>query len=190
MSPEIAVMLQPSAAYRRMAQEYPALRAARALRRPAIVALVAGGAISIGATGRATAPLVLSTTLCWSFALAWQLLAAAAVAGAPRTRLTFPQRLDLFFVGHAPWSLWLLGAAAWSRLFPDNTDFYFLLHTVAVPAAWTFLIVYGFGRGVLELTRRRALFRAALHQAIVWLFAFTYVAWAVALWPRIIAAAP
>lgn len=183
VSPEIAVMLRPTAAYRQLALEPPRVTMASALRRPALVALITGTAISFAGTGRATAPLVISTTLCWSFAMVWQIVAAAAIARS-HVPLTPGQRLDLFFVGHAPWSLWLLTASAWSRLLPNFTDLYALLCTVAVPAVWTAAIVHGFCSGALALPPRTALWRTALHQALIWGFAFFYVAWAVALWPR------
>ena len=188
MSPEIAVMRRPAAAYRRLAANYPTTARAGLVRRPALAALVIGSAIGLAATGRATAPLVFSTTLCWSFAVIWQVIAAAiAVRGAHAT-LTFAQRFDLFFAGHAPWSLWLLTTAAWSRIFPDHTDLYALLCTVVLPGAWTVVIVYGFCTGALALPRSRAVLRTAAHQALIWGFAFVYVSWAVALWPRMAAA--
>ena len=181
-------MLRPVAGYRALVRDYPPVSAAAALRRPALAALVIGTAIGIAGTGRATLPLVISTALCWSFAVAWQLVAAASVVRTTVSPLTFPQRLDLFFAGHAPWSLWLLTAAAWSRLFPSYTDLYALLCTVAIPGAWTSLIVYGFCSGALGLTRPHAVARAALHHVLIWGFAFVYFAWAVALWPRMLAA--
>lgn len=178
-------MLHPTAAYRRIAQDYPAVGVAGALRRPAFVALVIGCAISIAGTGHTTAPLVVSTTLTWSWTVVWQLLAAAAIARATSTPLTLAQRLDLLFAGHAPWSLWLLAMAAWSRLFPQFTDLYAILWTVIVPGTWTAVIVHGFCSGALGLPRRDAIRRTLAHQALIWGLAFFYVAWAVALWARV-----
>ena len=177
-------MLRPLSAYRRLAADAAPVHPLDALRRPALAALVVGSAISIGATGRATAPLVVSTTICWSFVVLWQLVAAAVIARSSSTALTMSQRLDLLFTGQAPWSLWLLIAAGWSRVVPQHTDLYALLSTSAIPGVWTLLIVYGFCRTVLQLTARVALRRAVLHQALIWTFAFFYVTWAVALWSR------
>jgi hypothetical protein len=174
-------MLHPAAAYARLVEQPPPVRPLAALRRPAIAAIVAGTAVSIAGTGRLTAPLLLSTSAYWSFAIVWQMLAAAIAMQAPRAPLTAAQRFDLFFTGHAPWSLWLLIVAAWSRIFPSHTDLYIVLCTAAIPAAWTSAIVYGFCTTVLQLLPSRAMFRMLLHQALIWLFAFVYVAWAVAL---------
>lgn len=179
-------MLHPAAAYRRLAQDYPAVHPAAALRRPALAALVAGTAVGIAATGRATAPLVLSAVLCWGFAVAWQVIAAAVALRSRHAVLTFGQRLDLFFAGQAPWSLWLLTASAWSRVFPGFTDLYAVLCTVAVPAAWTSVVVYGFCTGALGLPRPRALRLTIVHQALIWGFAFVCVTWAVALGARLL----
>ena len=187
MSPELAVLLRPRAAYHVLAEDYPAVSPLQALRRPALVALAIAVAISITATGRAPLSLVVSTLICWSFAVAWQLLAAATVTRVPHRSLSFAQRLDLFFAGHAPWSVWLLTCTAWSRLLPGWTDLYALLCTAAVPAGWTTVVVYGFCTGALGLTKRRALRLTLLHQALVWSFVFLYIAWAVALWPRLLA---
>ena len=178
-------MLHPTSAYRRLAEDCPPIRPLDAAMRPVFVLLVAAAAISIAGTGRATAPLVLSTALCWSFAIVWQLLAVAVIARSTDRRLTFLQRVDLMFTGHAPWSLWLLIAAASSRVLAGHIDLYALLCTSAIPAAWTFLVVRGFCKGVLGLPPRAAFWRTVLHQSLIWGFAFVYVCWAVALWPRL-----
>jgi hypothetical protein len=181
-------MLHPAAAYRRFAQQWPSVHPLAALRRPALAAIVAGAAISLTATGRVTAPLLLGTTLYWSFAFAWQVAVAAIMTRRADTPLTMSQRLDLLFTGQAPWSLWLLIATAWIRLMPGLSDLYVVLCTTAVPAAWTSAVIYGFYTGALGLTQRGAIVRTLLHQASIWLFAFVYVAWAVALWARASAA--
>ena len=179
-------MLHPTAAYRSLAENYPPLGAAGALRRPAFVVLVIACAIAIAATGRVTAPLVISLGFTWGWTVLWQVLVAAVITRSATVPLTFAQRIDLFFAGHAPWSLWLLLMAAWSRLLPQFTDLYAILVTVIVPGAWTLVIVRGFCGGALGLPRREATVRAIAHQALIWGVAFVYVAWAVALWPRFV----
>jgi hypothetical protein len=51
---------------------------------------------------------------------------------------------------------------------------------------WTPLVVYGFCKSVLQVTRRGALLRTVLHQAATWAFVIAYFAWAVQLWPRLL----
>lgn len=184
MSPEIAVLLRPSAAYRQLAPQWPAIRPIEALRRPALAAVVAGAAVSLTATGRVTVPLLFSTTLYWSFAFIWQVVAAMVATRGDGVPLGRAQRLDLFFAGSAPWSIWLLTAAAWSRLLPGQTDLYVVLLTASIPALWTARVVHGFCEGALGLSPRQALVRMLAHQALIWAFAFVYIAWAVALRAR------
>ncbi|MGH9312466.1 MAG: hypothetical protein ACRD1S_04630, partial [Vicinamibacterales bacterium] len=138
MSPELLVMAAPPRAYRRLA---PGHRASLigALKRPALVAIILGTAISIYATRRVTLGLALSTILCWSFAAAVQAIAAAAlVASSKRRGVSIPAGLDLLFMGHGPWSLWLLAVAAWAVWFPRPPMMDVLVvATAVVPAVWT-----------------------------------------------------
>src|SRR5260370_2794711 len=85
------------------------------LRRPLLVTAVLGVSAAMGGTGHVTPALVLSTTLCWSFVVALQAaIALALVAGPARRTVGLARAIDLYFAGHAPWSLWMLATVAWA----------------------------------------------------------------------------
>jgi hypothetical protein len=178
-------MTAPSEAYGRLA---PGHRKSLpgALKRPLLVAIVLGMAVSIYATRRVTLGLALSAILTWSFAVAVQALAAAAlVMSSARRRSSLPSALDLFFMGHGPWSLWLIAAAAWSALLPrpDKMDM-IVAASAVVPIAWTAVIVFAFCRTVLHDEPRVAVIRTLFHQSLIWTFTAVYIAVVVQLWPR------
>jgi hypothetical protein len=180
-------MSAPPSAYRRLAFGHHASLAG-ALKRPLLVAIILGTSVCIYAIHRVTLGLMLSAVLTWSFAVIVQLLAAAAfVASSKRRRVSLPAAMDLFFMGHAPWSLWLLAVAAWAAWLPHPLKMdYIVLATAAVPFAWTAVIVFAFCREVLNDPPRLAVIRTLFHQSLIWTFTGVYIAVVVALWPRII----
>jgi hypothetical protein len=187
MSPELLVMSAPPSAYRRLASGHRATLAG-ALKRPLLVAVILGTCVCIYAVQRVTLGLMLSAVLTWSFAVIVQLLAAAAlVVSSKRRRVSLPAAMDLFFMGHAPWSLWLLAVAAWAAWLPHPVKMdYIVLATAAVPFAWTAVIVFAFCQEVLNDAPRVAVIRTIFHQSLIWTFTGVYIAVVVALWPRII----
>ena len=114
MSAELRLILDPDATYAALAAQAAPIGAIRALRRPFLVVVVLGVAMALSATRHATPALVMSTTLMWSVLVIGQVAIALVVIGTPQTGTIGRARaLDLFFASHAPWSLWLLAAAAW-----------------------------------------------------------------------------
>ncbi|MEO6237717.1 MAG: hypothetical protein ABIQ52_12010 [Vicinamibacterales bacterium] len=186
MSPEIALMISPRRTYAALAQAPRSTPILVSLRRPALAALVLGVSLAMAATGRVTPALVLSTTLCWSFAVAIQAaVALVLIAGPARKTVGVPRAFDLFFAGHAPWSLWLLAVAAWapSQLGRPLTP---ILVAAIVPLALTVRIVSAFFVEVLELDRRDALLRTGIHQLAIWGVLSVLFATAVQLVPRVL----
>jgi hypothetical protein len=148
-----------------------------ALRRPLLVCLITGVSVAISATGRVTPALVLSTTVTWSYIVLLQLALALAVI-APRARrgVGLAGALDLFFAGHAPWSLVILAIAA-VRPVPLNwPGRYWLVAAAIIAAAATARIIAAFFREVLAMDARAARRMTILHQAITWT-AFLAVSW-------------
>ena len=76
--------------------------------RPLLTALVMGTASAFAATGHVTLGLVASGLVCWSFVPLLQIATAVAIMG-PRLSRPVPlaRRLELWFMGHAPWTLWI-----------------------------------------------------------------------------------
>jgi hypothetical protein len=194
-SPDLHVMAAPSRAYAEALQFPPrggrlaAGQVGLALGRPALVALVLGTGSSFASTGHLTFGLLLSGFVCWSFVPILQVATAAAIMRSPASSsLSLARRLDLWFMGHAPWSLWIVAATFTIGTAPTGwrVDF-FLIATSLISIAWTAVIAVAFCRVVLGDSRVTAIARTALHQAITWTILFLYIGWAVALWPRLVA---
>jgi len=184
LDPQVA--WSPAATYRALVRKSPPTHAAHLAGRLALVALIIGTTIAISSTGRVMLPLVARTTLCWFFVVIVQMVAAALLIGSASGRaVAFPRAMALFFLGHAPWSLWLLAFAARSavaRAGGGILDLFLL--TALVPLVWTIVIMSAFCREVLGLSARAAALRTFGHQALIWTFTFIYAAVVVQAWPR------
>jgi hypothetical protein len=145
-----------------------------ALRRPLFVAFVLGCMISLIATGRLTLTLVAGSMIGWAFVPAFEVL-GFAVAARGDNRLSFARRLDAFFVGHRPWTLFAIAIGtlgsflppwqvnAWS--FPLVTGFEIAGVLVAI-RSW--FIDVSFYRDVLGRSQRDATRTAIVQRAICW----------------------
>ena len=153
-----------------------------------IAPTIAGTAASVSATNRISWSLFLSGMVCWSFIAAVQLVNATLLIRRDGRPIGYARALQLFFTAHAAWSLWLIAAALYpfavgaSVRLPD-----LVLLTAIVPLGWTASMVFSYCREVLRLDRRRAALRTALHQGLTGLVITVYVAWAIQLWPRLLA---
>lgn len=186
LSTAVRFMLGPEEMYRGAVAATTRASWLRALRTPALIAVLLGVITAIAATGRITASLVVSQTLVWAFVPALQVITAAMViASVRRRRVDFPRALELLFAAHGPWSLWLIVFAA-SQGVAVNTDV--MLASALVPIAWTAVLVAAFAREVLGLTASSARRRAFAHQAASVALMVIYIELATALWTRIIGA--
>jgi hypothetical protein len=160
-----------------------------AVRRPALVALVLGAATAVSSTGHLTIRLLIGGIVCWSFVPLLQMaIAAAIMRSAASQSIALPRRLDLWFMGHAPWSLWIIAAMSTMGAAPMAAHVeWAIMASAVVPIVWTSIIGAAFCRVVLGDSAAVALARTALQQAVTWTIALLYIAWAVALWPRIVA---
>jgi hypothetical protein len=112
--------------------------------------------------------LVLSTTLTWSYIVLLQLaIALPLIAPAARRRVGLARGVDLFFAGHAPWSLFTLSVAV---VVPTaaGRPVWPLLVMALVPIVLTPRIVHAYFREVLDCDRGSALRRTLVHQAATW----------------------
>jgi len=185
MPSELRLIIAPRDTYARLARGRSPVGPLRALRRPALVALVLGTSEAIAATRHVTPGLLLSTTLCWAFVVLLQIaIALSLMAGASRRTVGLPRAIDLFFASHVPWSLWILAAAAWAPS-AVGRPFTPLLIAAAVPAVLTPRMIAAFFREVLEMDPREARARTAVHQALTWGLLVLLFGTAVALVPRI-----
>ena len=188
ISTEVQIAISPGSTYRALAADDEHVSAWRMLRRPLVVALVIGIAVPIMAVQRVTLGLLVSSTISFGFMVAIQMaVGAALIATVPSKRLSMVRALDLWFAGHAPYSIWLLTVAAvfaaspWASL--DG-----LIVLAAVPAVWTAFIVSAYCRNVLGTSRAGGRWRAALHFVVIWTIAFELIALSAGGWFQITAA--
>ena len=156
------------------------------LARMGLTTLVLATAMSIAATGRLTAALLLSGLACWWFLPLLQFLTGLLMIG--RGAVERRRALDEYFATHRPWSLWILIMAAAVVLLPNpGAATYPLALTAAVPAALTIRGLLRFSRECLGDTPGRAWRRVTLHQAATFVVLIAYMDLSVALWPRVLA---
>lgn len=188
MSPELEILRAPRRAFARLAAESPPVSPLAASYRPIVVAVSVGTAASISSTGHVSVGQVLSLTACWMFVVAIQVVAALAVIPADSRRaLGTPRTIDLFFSGHAAWTLWLLACAGWAMAVPaDLRDVRWMQASIAIPTIWNAVIVFAFFRAALNLPRRAAAWRTIAHQAITLGSFLVIFGSAIAIWPRLI----
>jgi len=190
-SPDLRLLWAPTAAFREMrglAANMPGAARWPLVLRLFIAPTIAGTAASVSATNRISWSLFLSGMICWSFITAVQLLNATLLIRGEGRPIGYARALQLFFTAHAAWSLWLIAAAVClfaARGSVGLADF--VLPTVVVPLGWTASMVFSYCREVLRLDRRRAALRTAVHQGLTGLVIAVYVAWAIQLWPRLLA---
>lgn len=185
MTPELDLILRPRATYAALAGAPAHGSIAIALRRPLLVAVVLGLSAAIASTRRVSPALVLSTTIAWSYVVVVQAaIALPFLARAARRTVGLARAVDLFFAGHAPWSLFVLAAAAWAPS-AATRPFWPLAVAAVVPLVLTPRIVSAFFTDALRLDSRAALRMTIAQQVITWTV-FIAVNWiASAFTPRV-----
>lgn len=169
MSPELRLIVAPGPAYAHLVRRRGALPALAVLRRPLLVCVIIGVSLAIAATGRVTPLLVLSTTVSWSYIVVLQLaIALPLVAPAARRTVGIGRAVDLFFAGHAPWSLFALGSAALAPVSFGRAGRPILVAAAFLAIAFTARIIAAFFREVLAMAPRDARRMTIVHQAITW----------------------
>jgi hypothetical protein len=162
----------------------------RAAAIPLVTALVIGVSTSVAATGVASLFSIASGALCWSFVPLIQLANGLLLCRRPpRGSGGTARAVELFFLSHLPWSLWLIGITIvllWVPL--AGTAIYQLLLTAVVPLIWTGAILRSFCQTVLGCSAHQASRRTLNYLAITLFVIFVYVFLAVGLWPRIVGA--
>ena len=149
----------------------------------ALTALVVGTVAAVLGTGRVTVPLLVSTTVMWSWVPVVQLLTGLVFVGRVPRR---GEAVKEYFETGSYWTVWLLTFAAVVLLAPKPfAILFYAVATALVPAVLT-------ARALARLRRLRfgdrpsaAWRRTLLHQAVTHGVVIGYFAWAVALWPRL-----
>jgi hypothetical protein len=188
LSTELQLAIAPARTYGRLVDNGEGGRAG-ALAPIAFSALATGLTVAFLASRWASVELVATTASSWGFTLALQLVGACAVILPGQRRVGLPRAFELFFLGHAPWTLWMLAvgalAIAGRGAFGAITA---VILSGLLPTIWTAVIVAAFSRTVLDAGRVGAWLRALVHLLLIWAFALAYIAWAAGGWMRIVEA--
>jgi hypothetical protein len=143
----------------------------RFLEFPVLTALLLGVVFAVADSNRPSAWLVAGCAVAWSFVPALQI---ASVAGTwlafARGGLGLRRAIHLHFLGHLPWSLWLLIVAAVASATPPPHEarlWKLTFATAAVPFLWSRAIGWHFFRRVYGLGGRGALLATLLHLLLV-----------------------
>ena len=176
LSSEVQIALAPDTAYRELIDADQRVDVFRMLRRPLVVLIVIATAVPIMAVQRITLALFAFSAASFGFVLLIQMaVGAGIIASAPARRASMARALDLWFAGHAPYSLWLLTmAGAFAVRSWGSLDMLIVL--AVIPAAWTAVIVAAFCRQVLGSSTAGARWRAAAHFVVIWAITFEIVA--------------
>jgi hypothetical protein len=186
-SPAVRLMLRPASEYRDQAALGLAGSWLDALATPALLALLLAVVTVVCSTGRVSASFVLSGVLCWSFVPILQLgMATAFIPWARMTSVSRARTIELWFLSHGPWSIWILVVGCLIALMPVSLDL--IVASGLVPAFWTASILGAFFREVSGLSRRAAFRRTLVHQAVTWILVLGYIELATATSTRIIGA--
>jgi hypothetical protein len=111
LSTELQLAIAPARTYGRLVDNGEGGRAG-ALAPIAFSALATGLTVAFLASRWASVELVATTASSWGFTLALQLVGACAVILPGQRRVGLPRAFELFFLGHAPWTLWMLAVGA------------------------------------------------------------------------------
>jgi len=175
-SDELRIMLRPVSTYRQLSKAANDSGVWVMIRRPLFVALVVGSFVSITVSGRLTIPLLIDGMVFWSFVPILQgILMSGIVVIFGRRRIPTSKALDLFFMGHGPWLMWLLAIAATCLFYPAKQIYLWPIQwgwvlPIGFLGAWIWSSVtsFAFLRGALELSKLRAGALLAVYTILLW----------------------
>lgn len=177
-SAEARVLVDPARVFRDAARESQGR--GTAWRRPVALLVAFGALVSVLASGRLSVRLILDGAVSFAFVVAIEI---AALAIASRTGLSgrrdsggpapapFAREIDVFFIGNAPWLLWMIAAGALFSVVPPRAFgswFRFAFAGCLVPAVWSAWIDFHFFRDVLRRPPRGAWRAVLVNRAVGW----------------------
>jgi hypothetical protein len=143
----------------------------RFLELPILSALLLGVVFAVVDSNRPSLRLVAGCAVAWSFVPALQIASVVATWLAfGRGRPGLRRAIHLHFLGHLPWSVWLLlvAAVASATSPPHEARLWKLIFaTAAVPFLWSRALGWQFFRRVFGLGGRGALLATLLHLVVV-----------------------
>ncbi len=185
---DLRVALSPFETYRELVAEPVRGSWRRALERAALVAVIVGTAVTMSSARRVPLGLVAMGIVCWSFVplIQW-VIGMVVISRATGRPLSMPRCLELLFLGHLPWSLWIMARVGVSALTPFVISRAVELASLVVPAVWTSIIVFAFCRAVLGCAVPRARALTVTHQMLTWTTVFAYAFFFSGVWARMLA---
>ncbi len=183
----MSLILSPRRAYSDARGQSQSFASWQLLRHPLLISLVLGTSVALAATASVDIPLVLSAALWWSIAPIVQMVGATVLVLSVRDRpVTVTRGVDLMMAGHVPWSLWLLGMAAWVALGAILSRFWQLAAAALLAVMlWQAFLVYCFLRYGLGCTRAASALRTILHQCAMWAALLAFIGWAIGFLARV-----
>jgi len=167
-SDAVRVSLHPRRAYAELAR---GPGPAHFLELPLLSALLLGIGFAVVDSKRPSLRLVMGCAVAWSFLPALQIASVAASWFAfGRSRISLRRAIHFHFLGHLPWSLWLLAIAAVASAaspHPEMEVLELVSATVGIPFVWSRVIGWQFFRRVYGLGRGATLLATILHAAVV-----------------------
>lgn len=168
-------MSRPLAAFQRLVNAPRISGIWTALKRPLLLAFLAGCMVSLVTSQRLTLRLVAGGTINACIILLAQIAVLAAVFRRNRT-ISFSQSIDIFFAGFGPWSLWMICfSTVWAFASVDDAFLWAgprtILFSAGFVALWSAYIDFCFFRSVLHRTPARAAWDLLLQRAISWIIA-------------------
>jgi len=140
-------------------------------RRPLLLALVLGCAVSLGASGRFALRLIADGMLSFAFIPLSALAGFALVYRLRQPGLPFAEAVDRFFAGNTPWLWWWLAFMIAASVIPVQRHGEILaplLITSLIPIVFSVFIDTRFFRDVMGRNRGGARLDVALQRIVAW----------------------
>lgn len=155
------------------------------VRRPLVLALALGCAVSSLASGRLSVRLIADGAISFAFVPVIEIGTFAVVYLTAARKRSFARAVDLFFAGNTPWLLWLVWIAALGAVTAPTRGASALLLlqvTAVLPASCSAYLDFHFFREVMD--RPAPARDVAVNRAIGWSCAALYFV-GIAAWPYV-----
>jgi hypothetical protein len=140
--------------------------------RPLFLVFVLGCVVSLAASSVLTARLVVPAAIYWSVVPIIEIGALAAVSRRRPRAMSFGQAVDAFFIGHAVWTVALVGIVGVIALMHPASWWWMLVNvgapSIALVLAWSAYTDFCFLKYVMDFSPSRAVLRMIVLRLITW----------------------